>query len=201
MYAQRAQELVSIAISVILNLSFAGVFLSALLFPLVNVNFVRWSAGLFMLLELYSILMTRTKQHRFLFQKNRPGAEWIIFLGYGLFLLCAGVLIHWSLPIIILIRLGVQQFAKKNNVEEPRVLIPLGLWFLAILIALYASSLLVHLFPIPSAFFESDPEWLKREKPEDYPQVELMWGILYFTFIALAEIFLFWRRSLGLIRK
>lgn len=169
----------------------------ALIFPLEHAYFVRWTIIGIFILELYSVISKNLFYNSDSY--NTSGGP-VIILGYAFFLIVGTILVHWSLALIIILQ-WLTRFRKgKNEDDSKRSKIYLALFLLTFILTGYAAPWFVKLFPIPHEFFFQDPEWYTRDEPQDYPQMLLVWGILYFTSLAITEAVLFFKQNRKLVK-
>ena len=202
-------ETISLITSLAGNLFLSGLFLSALLAPIAHVNFIIQTGIWLFLVEFLSVFVGGAGTHPQLKKIRGIFTSIVGFFAVSAFALTFGWMLLESiyLPLIFLGStaakiLGRRATSGKSSFVYP-ILLLLGSVFIVFVI--FGPELLVNLFPFPEEFNQYVPaDWAARRMSGeisgefiDRPQTMLVWVVIYFFSLFIAELVLFLKKLQG----
>ncbi|MBU0470332.1 MAG: hypothetical protein KKA62_06180 [Nanoarchaeota archaeon] len=191
----------ALMISVIANVSLIWIFVSSLLFPEKNIDFILKTGFLIFIIEFFSI-------HSSAFATVAVGAQlappWMkrfwfkvsLFTFYCLFVIViAFVYNNWFLPFLFLSSLATKFFLKKavdrSIVSMVAPFISIGLFVISgITIGFFLPSFFESTFPFPAEIMQVATED-GGGLFEEAPQLLLGWGVLYYSLSLIVDLIIF----------
>lgn len=186
------------------NLFIAVLFVRALFGPLQHADFIFKTGLWIFFVELFSIFLSSLISPRMMViaQRNFIGAMTILlnFVGISVMILGFGyfVLHNLYIPGVFIASFLAKGFSKKAT------LIKVWLIISVLTVFIIGSQFWVNLFPFPEEFIRYAPLDVQERYARgeiagefvDRPQTLLVWGALYFSVIAVMELFFALRQSL-----
>lgn len=181
------------------NLFLAGWFLIALLNPIAHVNFIVQTGLWLFLVEFFSIFVSGFGERSIRFRfANILSTAFMFAIAFGWLFLG-----NIYLPLIFLGSTLAKIFGQQATSGESYRIYAIPLFLGSTLaVSMIGPEFWVNLFPFPENFSQFQPaDWAKRiESGEisgefvERPQTMLVWGIIYFTLVAVIEFALFKKR-------
>ena len=203
-------EAISLALSLAGNLFLGSMFVTALLHP-ENGDFMFRGGMLIYLVEFLSIHSSgmafglRKKEQGngdsasvFFFSAHGAGKDFMrknpkitLIFFYMIFIAAYGLMFkNWYVPFYFFISLITKFFGNKAFPKESRIGLPVLCFIGATLVAVFALPIFVKIFPIPTELFQHKIPG-SSGLFVDFPQAVMVWGIVYFFCLSLAEVIFF----------
>lgn len=207
-------EGLSLAVSLAGNVFLGGLFFAALINPQNNAEFIFKTGMLLYLVEFLSIHSSgmafgvRKKERgdndpktifRFairglgknILQQNPKRA--LVFF-YAIFVFSISFIFgNWYVPIYFFISLMTKFFGKKALQDDSSAGLPILLFIASTFIAVFISPFLPKVFPFPQGLFQYRMPG-SNGLFVNHPQILVVWGIIYFLSVSIAEIILFLKK-------
>jgi len=175
------------------NLYLVGLFLSALLYPTANVDFIFRTGALVFVMEFLSIHSSGMIEGSRLQQQTPPKISPFALIGLYcvMALACAAAYHNWTLPLLFVVSVLAKYFGRRASASETSMTALFAIIFLlTAFVTVFTAPLFARLFPFSSSVMAHQRGSGVFER---VPQALLGWGVLYYFLVALAEAILFFK--------